>query len=112
MDGAEIGQSQQITVTEDGPYMVEGEIVIANAGGEVVSTEGKVFLCRCGGSQNKPFCDGTHNRNGFSGTETADRGPIAKRQQAYEGTGSRSITIDPSARMRADARTTWRRCGS
>jgi CDGSH-type Zn-finger protein len=80
-------RDQLITVTEDGPYMVEGRVEITNAEGEVVSTEGKVFLCRCGGSQSKPFCDGTHNKNDFSGAEVADRGPIAKRRQAYEGDG-------------------------
>jgi CDGSH-type Zn-finger protein len=31
-----------------------------------------IFLCRCGGSSNKPFCDGTHKRNGFQGTSASD----------------------------------------
>jgi CDGSH-type Zn-finger protein len=83
-------QAQHVDVTEDGPYMVEGKLEVVNAEGQVVSTEGQVFLCRCGGSQNKPFCDGTHNKNGFSGTESADRGPVAGRRAAYAGDG---ITI-------------------
>ncbi len=77
-------------MTEDGPYKVEGAVEVVGADGEVVSSEGKVFLCRCGGSQNKPFCDGTHKKIGFSGAEVADRGPIAARRAAYEGDG---ITI-------------------
>jgi CDGSH-type Zn-finger protein len=82
--------AQHIVVTEHGPYMVEGRVEVVNAEGQVVSAEGKVFLCRCGGSQNKPFCDGTHAKTGFSGTEVADRGAIAQRQEAYTGDG---ITI-------------------
>lgn len=80
-------QSPGITVTENGPYKVEGALEIVDAAGEVVSEEGTVFLCRCGGSANKPFCDGTHNKNGFDGTEAADHGPIAERRDAYEGDG-------------------------
>jgi len=83
-------QDPQISVTEDGPYVMEGRVEIVSAEGNVVSTEGKGFLCRCGGSQNKPFCDGTHKKNGFSGTESADRGPISERRDAYAGNG---ITI-------------------
>lgn len=83
-------QAEHITVTEDGPYRVECEVEVVNADGHVVSTEGKVFLCRCGGSQNKPFCDGTHAKNDFSGREVADRGPIEQRRDAYVGNG---ITI-------------------
>jgi CDGSH-type Zn-finger protein len=45
--------------------MVEGRVEIANGAGEVVSTEGKALPCRCGGSQNKLFCAGTHWSEGF-----------------------------------------------
>jgi CDGSH-type Zn-finger protein len=83
-------EQAQITVTEDGPYKLEGGVEIVNAKGQVVTKEGTAFLCRCGGSQNKPFCDGTHKKNGFSGTEVADHGPIAERREAYRGDG---ITI-------------------
>jgi CDGSH-type Zn-finger protein len=58
-------QAQHITVTEDGPYKVEGGTEILNAEGQAVTKEGTAFLCRCGGSQNKPFCDGTHWHIGF-----------------------------------------------
>jgi CDGSH-type Zn-finger protein len=54
--------------------------------GEVVTTDERYALCRCGKSTNKPFCDGTHNREGFDGTETADAGPSADRQKDYPGT--------------------------
>lgn len=73
-----------ITPTENGPYMVEGAVEVRNALGETVSTQGKVFLCRCGRSSRKPFCDGTHKKVGFEGTETADHGAIAARRDAYE----------------------------
>lgn len=78
-------EAVSISVTENGPYMVEGAVEIRDALGETVSEEGKAFLCRCGRSSNKPFCDGTHKKVGFDGTETADKGPIADRRDAYEG---------------------------
>jgi CDGSH-type Zn-finger protein len=54
-------------VFEGGPLEVSGNFRIANSQGRIVETEETVYLCRCGGSRNKPFCDGTHKRNGFSG---------------------------------------------
>ena len=65
----------KITINEDGPYKVEsdGTIHIEDHQGRTVPTrEGRpVFLCRCGGSKNKPFCDGTHSKIGFAGAKAA-----------------------------------------
>ncbi len=72
-----------ISVKENGPYVVEGAVEVRSATGET-SREDRAFLCRCGRSSNKPFCDGTHNKVDFDGTETADPGAIAARRDAYE----------------------------
>jgi CDGSH-type Zn-finger protein len=54
----------QITITENGPYKVKGPIELFDAAGNPVATDGEAaFLCRCGGSSNKPFCDGTHSKD-------------------------------------------------
>jgi CDGSH-type Zn-finger protein len=59
-----------ITVTRDGPYAVTGGIeLVEQAMGDGASAE-HYALCRCGGSKNKPFCDGTHWHIGFSDDET------------------------------------------
>ncbi len=76
-----------ITVLENGPYMVDGMPTLRAANGEALETKERYFLCRCGGSSNKPFCNGTHNTNGFDGTEVADRSQVALRRVAYRGNG-------------------------
>lgn len=82
--GLTYGESK-IAVTKDGPYIVAGAIPMSEqvimADSENTATEwrqGKNYplrekcaLCRCGQSKNKPFCDGTHLKVGFDGTETA-----------------------------------------
>ena len=62
-----------ITVRKNGPYRVEGPIKLVDADGREWDLAGKpaISLCRCGGSVNKPFCDGTHSKIGFQGAETA-----------------------------------------
>lgn len=62
-----------IEVTPNGPYLVEGEIELIDVEGRRIDTTGKnpIALCRCGGSMNKPFCDGTHSKIGFKGAESA-----------------------------------------
>ncbi len=62
----------KITVKPNGPYRVEapeGSIELVDANGTQYDLTGKpaFSLCRCGGSINKPFCDGTHSRIGFQG---------------------------------------------
>ena len=50
----------------DGPLQVKGEVEVLDAQGNVIPGKGgDVFLCRCGQSVNKPFCDGAHKRVGF-----------------------------------------------
>lgn len=49
----------------DGPLRVRGNLEIMSGTGRVVSRVTSAYLCRCGGSANKPFCDGTHARIGF-----------------------------------------------
>jgi len=55
----------KIEVTENGPLVVEGEILFLDPQERPVRTETLVELCRCGHSQNKPFCDGSHEVFGF-----------------------------------------------
>ncbi len=54
----------KITISKTGSYKIEGEPALYDHEGNKIETrEGKpFFLCRCGHSANKPFCDGTHNR--------------------------------------------------
>ena len=57
-----------VTTRKNGPYMVQGGIKIVDADGNDVAIDGDsdmVFLCRCGESANKPFCDGKHRQVGF-----------------------------------------------
>jgi len=53
------------TVLANGPLMVEGSITIVKKDGSSEIKEEKTFLCRCGYSQNKPYCDGSHKINNF-----------------------------------------------
>ncbi len=59
----------KITISEKGSYKVEGTITLLDfEGNEVETVEGKpFFLCRCGASANKPFCDGSHKTCDFDG---------------------------------------------
>jgi CDGSH-type Zn-finger protein len=75
----------KIKVSKNGPYIISGEIpirrqiIIADYDGTATEWQPSTkyqrqktcSLCRCGKSKNKPFCDGTHSKTGFNGTETA-----------------------------------------
>lgn len=72
----------------DGPYIVRNLRCLTNSKGEVLPVRPIVALCRCGGSNIKPYCDGTHARLGFSSAKSADR--TADRLDTYAGA---TITI-------------------
>ena len=92
-------KDKRIVVSENGPYLVYGDVPLRIQ--EIVNNKegmswdwkaGKSFetkpyyeLCRCGESGNLPFCDNTHKRIGFDGTETASRVPYAKQAEKIDG---------------------------
>ena len=57
----------KITCNNNGPLRVEGEFTILDAEGAAYDVAGRTVIsfCRCGASENKPFCDGAHKRVGF-----------------------------------------------
>ena len=62
----------EITVRANGPYLVRGPITVKDPDGNAFTVQGEVVaLCRCGGSTNKPFCDGTHSKIGFDAATRA-----------------------------------------
>jgi CDGSH-type Zn-finger protein len=58
---------KKVKATKDGPYKVDGSVVIEDASGgtKKFKEDQAVWLCRCGASKNKPYCDGTHKKIGF-----------------------------------------------
>ncbi|HTW91193.1 MAG TPA: CDGSH iron-sulfur domain-containing protein [bacterium] len=90
---------QKIAVARDGPYLVSGglplgkEVAKVGKEGEPEQwVKGKEYpvredywLCRCGKSKDKPFCDGKHADSGFDGAETASRKPYSEQARRIEG---------------------------
>jgi len=56
----------KVRPTHNGPLCIEGNLEICAASGRTLSRETRVFLCRCGHSLDKPFCDGSHMKAGFT----------------------------------------------
>ncbi len=90
---------KKIVVQRNGAFIVHGDVplvhktqVVSEYGepltwkkGEAFKTSETYALCRCGQSSKKPFCDGTHTKIDFDGTESADTGMLAERQVIYAG---------------------------
>jgi CDGSH-type Zn-finger protein len=89
----------KIKVSKNGPYLVSGGVpltrlvIIADAAGDpcewrtdkVYPSREKYALCRCGESKTRPFCDGTHTKVPFDGTETASREPYLDQAEEIDG---------------------------
>lgn len=87
----------KITIIKDGPYMVSGGVkltqnIMESVGhhreykpGAELSQSETYALCRCGKSKNMPFCDGSHAKIGFDGTETASTAPFDDRVEVFTG---------------------------
>jgi CDGSH-type Zn-finger protein len=99
---------QKIKVSKNGPYLISGGIPIRK---QVITTDSegtpiewrtspkyppqeKCALCRCGQSKNKPFCDGTHVKVGFDGTETAEQEPYLNKPKEIDGRALKLADIE------------------
>lgn len=72
LDGGEQETAPGETVIDarpNGPLFIRGQLKIVEVGGHVIREDTRVALCRCGHSENKPFCDGTHRTIGFKTTQ-------------------------------------------
>ena len=64
----------KIRVRANGPFLVEGPVTVVDHNENAFSIDSSkpaIALCRCGQSQNRPFCDGAHNKCGFEAAEEA-----------------------------------------
>lgn len=87
-----------IECTPDGPLRVRNLDDLRTWQGDRLDTKPVMTLCRCGGSANKPFCDGTHRTNGFSDATLADRLPDAR--ESYQAA---AITVHDNRSICAHA---------
>lgn len=78
----------KITTTVDGPYKIVNIKKVIDSSGKSLCDDEEAWLCRCGDSSNKPFCDGTHAKNSFSGEQDSEF--IQTNTKAYIG---KNITI-------------------
>lgn len=90
-------EKTSIAPAPDGPYIVKGLKSLANQNG-VVECKETMALCRCGGSANKPFCDGTHRKIGFSSVPVEGR--LEDKQDHYRG---KRLTIHDNRSLCAHA---------
>ena len=70
----------KVTIFNNGPIRLEGDFTIEDAEGNAYGLAGRsvISLCRCGMAENKPFCDGSHGRNGFTSQCKARELPAPK----------------------------------
>ena len=55
----------EFKVLKNGPLQVSGKFKITDREGNIIEAQDPAFLCRCGGSNKKPFCDGSHRKAGL-----------------------------------------------
>jgi len=94
-----VKEDYKVTVIKNGPYLVSGGVPLFTATiscdaqgipsqwkiGKNLSTSKNYLLCRCGQSNKKPFCDSTHVKVNFDGTEVSDNEPFEKMAKAIDG---------------------------
>ncbi len=111
----ERAKRMRITVTENGPYLVSGEVplvhceIVCDENGEArewreterLDAPARYALCRCGRSTSKPYCDGAHTTSDFDGTETAGHESYLEVAVDIDGPG---VKVRDARKLCAEAR--------
>jgi CDGSH-type Zn-finger protein len=87
--------TNRVVIKPNGPLVLYGDIHIEQTGGEHIAQTDNAFLCRCGLSNNKPFCDGQHKRVGF----VAPAPFTDAKAEAATDTGPLTVTVRPNAML-------------
>jgi CDGSH-type Zn-finger protein len=96
---SKINNDSKIRVSKNGPYLVSGNVPLRKMTikcngqgipnewliGQKLKTSETYSLCRCGQSNSKPFCDGTHMKVNFDGTEVSDNDSFDKMAKTFDG---------------------------
>jgi len=98
MASSESNPLATISCKPNGPYLVHGLTTLRNSRGDAIATKETIALCRCGASNNKPFCDGSHAKIGFEDSKDPDR--TEDKRSDYLGT---AITIHDNRGLCAHA---------
>ena len=84
-----VPMNAEITPSPNGPLHAQHIKALKNDRGETIDASESIYLCRCGGSKNKPYCDGTHEANHFS-----DRRRHAGRSGVSQFAGKEITIVD------------------
>ncbi len=117
-----MGNKCCINVFDDGPLGIEDLESLTDANGEELEIKSRMALCRCGASENKPFCDGAHKKIGFSSKiekqETDQKINEGKRaikvylNGPYEVSGDIELNINDEMSLSGDDPYYLCRCGA
>jgi CDGSH-type Zn-finger protein len=82
-----------VDVAASGPLYVRGDVTVEDDAGEVLLTDTRLALCRCGASENRPLCDGSHGDAGFDAPGEVPVGAESGTDTAWTGGG---LTVVPT----------------
>lgn len=90
-----MNKTNTIKVRANGPLLCTGDVEVYDATGTLLKKSADLVLCRCGHSQNKPFCDGSHRAAGFEDDGQFDD----RKSEPLAGEGTLKITVRPNAML-------------
>lgn len=117
-----MSESAKIEIMDDGPLVAVGVASLRDSGGEEIATGKKTALCRCGKSENKPFCDGSHRasgfKSGFSSCEPSEAGADTEkvvrvlRDGPYEVGAGVGLAVEQRSQLSGEESYYLCRCGA